>query len=442
MFRSTLLAAVIFFTVSVLATEPEGDSPVAAANDSLEKPEAVNEARMECRAAYREAQNACSQRVDNTPTKGDSKSASGSDPTSPAGQLGKLYEEAGEQVTRLSQACIQAAKACQTTCTHLARTIPGARASVAEFRGQCHDLQRTVAHKHRREKHTWERRKHEAQAADELTSARPVAKGRGGHHSHFPAALDSIGNAQPASATTEQPKEQQKTPEQLRNERREQRVNALNKTFKDMNAQKSLNPALQEQMGLGINPQAAHGMQASPPPSASPSTGRPSPEPEARAMPESGDAGWIETSKKKAEERRNSGGGAQAQVSAASARGSSSPAFGGVSQFGSNDGRFEAGSIDTSLDAPPVAGMRPSDLPHMKVETPSSAGGYSAPVASGKIRGQNLAEYLPNGSRYSNRGPAGLDNPGQIRTPSVDIWQIISIRMRSRCAEGRLMDCR
>lgn len=113
-------------------------------------------------------------------------------------------------------------------------------------------------------------------------------------------------------------------------------------------------------------------------------------------------------------------------------------------RLGSITGHFKPSAPGASFDLTPQSTEQSSNLPRMNLESPSGSGrgGSEAPVSKSLSRQVNLADYLPNGSQYQNRGPAGLDSgPSQIRGPSADIWEIISTRFRSRCAQGRLMDC-
>ncbi|MGE4132720.1 MAG: hypothetical protein AB7F86_13840 [Bdellovibrionales bacterium] len=71
-------------------------------------------------------------------------------------------------------------------------------------------------------------------------------------------------------------------------------------------------------------------------------------------------------------------------------------------------------------------------------------GGFSGyGTASTGHEGMDLKQFLPGGAQDPNRKVAGAINPSamQIQPQSVNIWNRISERIRSRCSQGLLRDC-
>lgn len=123
-----------------------------------------------------------------------------------------------------------------------------------------------------------------------------------------------------------------------------------------------------------------------------------------------------------------------------------SNAFGTMSAEGQTTGQFGVGKGTAVLDGPAAEAPYHSDLPNLKIETPSGAGSPSKSrglSSLSKNASVNLAEYLPNGRRYKNGNIGGMDDPSgtSIQPQTRDIWNLISERFRVRCAQDLLVDC-
>lgn len=86
----------------------------------------------------------------------------------------------------------------------------------------------------------------------------------------------------------------------------------------------------------------------------------------------------------------------------------------------------------------------------MQMQNGASGGGFSGYGAGndGGMRGMDLRQFLPGGKNDPTRKLAGGANMGgmrgagtQIQSQSVNIWNRISERFKSRCIQGLLRDC-
>lgn len=83
----------------------------------------------------------------------------------------------------------------------------------------------------------------------------------------------------------------------------------------------------------------------------------------------------------------------------------------------------------------------------MQMQNGSAAGGFTYGAGNeGGMRGMDLRQFLPGGKNDPTRKLAGGNGPGlgtgtQIQSQSVNIWNRISERFKSRCIQGLLRDC-
>ncbi len=82
----------------------------------------------------------------------------------------------------------------------------------------------------------------------------------------------------------------------------------------------------------------------------------------------------------------------------------------------------------------------------MQMQNGGASGGYTyGQGGNDQMRGMDLRQFLPGGKNDPTRklaGGAGLQGTGtQIQSQSVNIWNRISERFKSRCSQGLLRDC-
>lgn len=75
--------------------------------------------------------------------------------------------------------------------------------------------------------------------------------------------------------------------------------------------------------------------------------------------------------------------------------------------------------------------------------TPTSTGGFRGYGSGSDSQGVDLSQFLPNGAKDPNKKLAGLRDPKvtDIQGKDVNMFNRVSERIQSRCAQGLLRDC-
>lgn len=440
---STLIAREVYADSTATAKPPaEGAAPATGT---------------ECQAKFQITRQACQTAMHGADTNKGKKSddITLSDGTK---KMDTALRDAADERSALYDTCIAEAKTCAQTCSSTDATSQA-------HRSQCNNRAKLAAQMQRDLKEGTVRSRNEyLDTYKKLTADRESGSDMGGGPlSGGGPALGGAGGASPpplnpASVANNIEKPVEKTPEQAREERREklmeerrqERIDAMGKAFQSLSPMTPLNQAMAEK---STDPTTTQSVNAATKAAAAASGNEEHSSASNDEDIEVGRAGFNALAKRNLDARRALAASMGIKASNLSGTAALRPMQSGGSNgtalnFGNGSG-FSANAQGATLD-PISETERPSDLPkNFKLGAPTAGGGGGGKDGSSanSIAGLSKKPTKRNANGSSNadeesptRTPASVVS-AEIRPQAADIWQVISVSFRRRCAEGRLMDC-